>query len=132
MSRLSDCTMVKLADTSGIRSAMANPASESCCLMVLITTARFTLTAPLLTVTAPPPPPVSAATSSEWAVRFASIQACSKASDFTKARIRSETKLRIAVARGPETVCRVAATLGGRPWSLSACASSSMAASRSR
>ena len=116
--------MVKLAATSGIRSAMANPASVSCCLMVLMTTARFTCTAPLLIVTASPPLPVSAATSSEWAVRFASIQACSNASDCTKARIRSETKLRIPEARGPETACRVAATLGGTPRSLSACVSS--------
>ena len=62
--------------TSGILSAMPKPASTSCALTVLISDARFTLTAPLSISTAPPVSPVRAATSSVCAVRFASTQAC--------------------------------------------------------
>ena len=83
LARSSDWRIVKVALTSGIRSAIAKPASESCFLTVLMSTARFTLTVPLLTSTAPSVSPVSAATSSLCAVRLASIQACSKASDAT-------------------------------------------------
>ena len=81
MARSSDWTIVNDAATSGILSAIPKPASTSCCLSVLISTARFTLTVPLSISTEPPPSPVRAATSSECAVRFASTQAVSNASD---------------------------------------------------
>ena len=130
--RFSDWTMVNVAVTSGIRSAMAKPSSTSCPLTVLMSTARLTLTAPLSTATAPPESPRSAATSSSWAVRLAATQASSKASEATSATTRSWTKLRMPVASGPASAPSVAAARGGSPCPSSAWTTSSTAASRSR
>ena len=120
-----------MALTSGMRAASSKPESTSCCLTVLMIVASPIVTVPRSIVTALSPSPVSAATSDEWAWRFASIQAFSKASDRTNSWILSDTKLRTPSASGRADATSSAAARSGRPWAVSADTSSSVAASMS-
>ena len=122
---------MNVASTSGIRSAMAKPASVSCVLTASMIVARPIDTCPSSMVTASPLP-VRAATTWECACRFACTQASSNASDWTNSRILSDTKSRIPDASGPMAAWSVAAAGAGSPCWLTAETSASVAASMSR